>query len=245
MGQYLNLAEIYDSMIDMDYDGWINFVAEYCSRNNITLRGKKALELGCGTGNMTMRLKNLGMEITALDISDDMLFAAQEKALNKRYRITFLNQDMVDFEIKKSFDFVFSFCDGYNYIIEEERLKKGFKNVFDHINSEGCFIFDISTAHKLKNVVGSNTFTQNKEDLCYIWDNYFENKLLEMYISFFIREGNMYRRIDENHIQRAYDENTVIGCLRDAGFSKIEVYNDYSFDKVDDNSLRATFIAKK
>lgn len=245
MKQYADLAAIYDKMIDVKYDDWVKFIEEYFRGKSITIKGKKTLELGCGTGNMTLRLKEKGMEMTALDISDDMLTAAHEKAFEKRIKINFLNQDMVDFELNRKFDFVFSFCDGYNYITEGENIFNSFQRVYNHLNLGGTFIFDISTQHKLRDIIGGNTFTVNEDSLCYIWDNYYEEDILEMYITFFIQEGKLYKRIDEKHVQRAYQVDALVQMLHRAGFSKVELFDDYSFNALKDESIRATFIVEK
>lgn len=245
MKQYADLAKIYDKMIDVDYEKWIKFIEEYFTSKSIKLRGKKALEMGCGTGNMTMRLKEKGIEITAIDISDDMLSSAQEKAFEKRYKINFLNQDMTDFELNRKFDFVFSFCDGYNYITEMEKLINSFQKVFSHLDNKGTFIFDISTRHKLRDIIGGNTFTMNDEMLCYIWDNYYEKDMLEMYITFFVKEGELYKRIEETHIQMAHDIEALIKLLYKTGFTQVKVFEDYSFKALNNESIRATFVAEK
>jgi len=44
---------------------------------------KKILEVGCGTGNYTKILLKRGYEVTALDISEDMLKIAEEKCACK------------------------------------------------------------------------------------------------------------------------------------------------------------------
>jgi ubiquinone/menaquinone biosynthesis C-methylase UbiE len=235
-------------MIDVDYDKWADFIVKYLDSVGLNPIGKKSLELGCGTGNMTTRLKDRGMDIIALDISQDMLTAAEEKARKKRQRIMFVNQDMTQFKINKNFDLIFSFCDGYNYIIEEQGLISSFERVYRHLAPGGSFIFDISTAHKLKNVIGNNTFTTNSDELCYIWDNYLEGDLLEMYITFFLQEsslGGLYRRIDETHVQRAYDADFIVSSLKRCGFNNVEVYDDYTFETLNEESTRATFVAKK
>lgn len=245
MESYIGLADIYDKTIDMDYDKWVRFVVDYFKAKEINLRGKKLLELGCGTGNMTLKLREQGMEITAVDLSNEMLHTAMDKALKKRQRILFVNQNIVNFNINKRFDFVFSFCDGYNYITKEEELIKSFERVYSHLNAGGYFLFDISSAYKLKNKIGNNTFTQNEDELSYIWDNYIEKDLLEMYITFFVREGALYKRFKEHHIQRAWENEHIIKCLDKVGFKDINVYNDYTIDSVSDDSLRSVFVCKR
>ncbi len=245
MKQYADLASIYDKMIDVDYDAWIKFIDGYFFDKGISLKGKYALELGCGTGNMTLRLKSRGMELTAIDISEDMLNLAQQKALEKRVKINFVSQDMIDFEMNRKFDFIFSFCDGYNYITEEEDLLSSFNRVYSHLNVGGRFIFDISTEYKLRDAIGNSTFTMNEDRVCYIWDNYLEGDILEMYITFFVQEGKLYRRVDETHVQKAHKNQYLVQLLKGSGFSKVEIFNDYSFEALTNESMRATFIAEK
>ncbi|SKA89140.1 Methyltransferase domain-containing protein [Caloramator quimbayensis] len=245
MNQYIELSGIYDKMIDIDYDKWIFFVESYFENKGMSLKQKNVLELGCGTGNMTLRLKERGADVTALDLSSDMLSIAQEKLRLKRYKINFINQDMRDFNINKKYDYVFSFCDGYNYIIEENDIIESFKRVYNHLSSYGYFMFDISTPYKLKNIIGNNTFTLNEDNLCYIWDNYLEDDIIEMYITFFVKEENLYKRFDENHIQRAHDLGKIKEYLYIAKFKDIEIYDDYNLTNIKDKSMRAVFIAKK
>lgn len=243
--QYVNLSTIYDAMIDVNYDEWISFLEEYFKDQGLSLKGMQLLELGCGTGNMTLKLKARGMEITALDISEDMLTVAQEKALKQRQKIHFLNMDMVAFQVNKKFDMVASFCDGYNYIIDETELNSGFKKVYSALQADGYFIFDISTEYKLREVIGNNTYTYNEEEVCYIWENNFEDDCLEMTITFFVKEGKLYKRIDEFHKQCAHTTETIWKNLIDAGFKSVEVYDNYSMNPLRDDSIRATFIARK
>ncbi|HAZ36418.1 MAG TPA: class I SAM-dependent methyltransferase, partial [Clostridiaceae bacterium] len=152
MSQYTGIAEVYDRLIDMDYDGWENFLVEFFNKEGFSYKGKKCLELGCGTGNMTLRLKKIGFEVYGMDISEDMMCVAQEKLMEENLRAVLLNQDMTDFSIDKSFSCIFSFCDGYNYITDENKLINSFKNVYSHLNDGGYFIFDVSSEYKLKNI---------------------------------------------------------------------------------------------
>jgi fatty acid-binding protein DegV len=209
MNQYEGLAGIYDSLIDTDYDKWTEFLQKYLSRHNINPLGKKVLELGCGTGNMTLRIKKMGMNVTAIDISQDMLSIASQKAADKGSKIMFLKQNMTSFNTGKKYDMIFSFCDGYNYVIEDKEITKSFERVYNHMNSGGIFIFDISTSYKLSSVLGNNTFTLNEDERCYIWDNYFEDNKIEMYITFFVKEGNLYRRFEERHIQKSHETEFI------------------------------------
>lgn len=241
--QYRDLAFYYDKMIDVDYDNWTEFLESLFKRYDIDFIDKTALELGCGTGNMTLRLSNLGMKVVAVDLSEEMLNVARNKVKSKG--IIFINEDMTEIEFGKKFDFVFSFCDGFNYLIEDDELFKALKKAYNHLKDDGLFIFDISSEYKLKNLIGNNTFTYNEEDYSYIWDNYVDENIIDMYITMFVKEGKLYRRLDEHHVQRAYSKEEMINFLKGVGFNDIETYENYSFNKDTETSERITFVVRK
>ncbi|MCX7903494.1 MAG: class I SAM-dependent methyltransferase [Caloramator sp.] len=241
--QYKDLAFYYDKMMDVDYDSWLQFLETLFKKYDLDFIDKTALELGCGTGNMTLRLSNLGVKVVAVDLSEEMLNVAKNKVKNKG--VIFINEDMVEIDFGKKFDFVFSFCDGLNYLIEDEELFNVLKKVYNHLKDDGFFIFDISSEYKLKNLIGNNTFTCNEEDYSYIWDNYVDENIIDMYITMFVKEGKLYRRIDEHHIQRAYSKEEMVNFLKGVGFKHIETYENYSFNKDNETSERITFVVRK
>lgn len=243
--QYTYISQVYDKMIEIDYSKWRSFIENYFKDKGIDLKGKEALELGCGTGNMTLELKKIGLSLTALDISQDMLNVAEEKLRLKNYKVNFINGDMTDISLGKKFNYIFSFCDGYNYLIEDGEILKAFTSAYNHLSENGYFIFDISTKYKLLEEIGEKSFTLNEEELCYIWDNYIDEDIIEMYITFFLKENDLYRKFEEVHYQKAYSVKYLVDILQSVGFKSVEIYNDYENTKLHDNSQRAVFIAKK
>ena len=76
---YADFSKVYDELMqEIDYGAW----GDYLFR--ITLNAarpiKKVLEFGCGTGNITLELAKKGFEVTAVDLSEEMLTVADEKA---------------------------------------------------------------------------------------------------------------------------------------------------------------------
>jgi SAM-dependent methyltransferase len=51
------------------------------------VRGRRALDFGCGTGRSTRFLKSLGFEAVGVDIADDMLMQARTRDPEGRYRL--------------------------------------------------------------------------------------------------------------------------------------------------------------
>lgn len=241
---YKDFAFLYDRlMIDIDYEKWYSYIKETLIR--FGKNPKSILEMACGTGNLSYYFAKDGFDLTCFDVSSDMLSIAYNK-LRKFKNVTILKQNMVDFYINKKFDGVFSICDSINYIIYKDELLKTFKNVKNHLSKEGIFIFDINSYYKLKEVISNNTFIEDKEDIFYIWQNYFDekNSISEFYLTFFVmEEKDYYRRFDEEHMQKAYKTDEIAELLELAGFSQVHYYDGFTFDNPDKKSERLNFVA--
>jgi hypothetical protein len=75
--------------------------------------------------------------------------------------------------------------------------------------------------------LASNTFTFDNEDVVYIWENYLENNIVEMNLTFFVKEGNVYRRFDEEHTERAYRDEDLEKLILKSGFKIIQKLDNY------------------
>ena len=78
MEAYTGFAEIYDRCMDnIPYDAWAAHIGRLLKEYGI----EKGIvcELGCGTGEMTGRLSDMGYDMIGIDSSEDMLMEAREK----------------------------------------------------------------------------------------------------------------------------------------------------------------------
>jgi hypothetical protein len=98
------------------------------------------------------------------------------------------------------------------------------------------------------NLRTTNIFGENREDVAYLWKNYFddEENLLEMELAFFIKdEDEKFNRFEEIHQQRAYTEEEIIELLQEAGFENIKVFGDFTFESPKEDAERIFFVCKK
>src|SRR3954452_21870742 len=76
---YEPLAPYYDRYThDFGHDPWLAYVEATSRRHG--LRGKRLLEVGCGTGKSFVPMLARGYEVTACDISPAMAEQARERA---------------------------------------------------------------------------------------------------------------------------------------------------------------------
>lgn len=246
MERYNEFASLYDELMnDFDYKAWADYIEKILDRYDI--KSKNILEMACGTGNLSYHLAKRRYNLVCFDLSSEMLSRAYEK-LGRFNNVKLLELNMVDFKINKRFDSVISICDSINYITEKDDLLKCFTNVYKHLNDGGIFIFDINSYHKLKNIIGNNIFTEDRENIFYTWQNCYneEQDICEFYLTFFKKnENNLYHRFDEEHTEKAYKVNEIVELLNKAGFMQVDYYNSFTFDSIEDTSERINFVVKK
>ena len=79
MNSYSFLAGCYDQLTyDVRYRDWADYIEKHFQKRG--LPGKTVLDLGCGTGSLTVELAQRGYEMIGVDLSPDMLAEASEKA---------------------------------------------------------------------------------------------------------------------------------------------------------------------
>lgn len=234
---YKEFSQIYDLLMDMDYEKWTSFIMN-------KVGGKRnILEAACGTGNITKLLADNNYKVTAFDLSEDMLMRAYEK-LKRSPMVRFLNQNMVDFQIDDKFEAAICCCDGINYLAKDE-VGLFFKRIHHHLGEGSKFIFDMSTPYKYDKMF-CDTYVYDDGDIFYVWENeLIDNGTVNIEINFFVREINKFNRITEVQTQYVYSTEEIINMLKDAGFSNIEIFDDYNEVKYSETSLRAVFTAVK
>ena len=243
--QYGEFSRIYDKLIneDVDYDK----IA--CRINQITEKykceNKDYLDLACGTGNVSIKLSERFDTTYAVDISEDMLAKTFDKFDSVNRKCNIYCQNISELSLDHKFDLITCVLDSTNYIIETENLYSYFKGVYNHLKDNGIFIFDINSYYKITNILGNNTYVYSTDDLFYSWENFLENDTVEMYLTFFVKEGTMYQRFEEEHIERAYKEQEIEEVLVASGLKVLEKYDGYGKSEVTENSERIMYVVKR
>lgn len=243
---YKEFANIYDELIyeDIDYDEISEKIISLSNENNIEF--EDYLDLACGTGNVGVRVGKYFKNMYAVDLSNDMLNIAFEKFKQNKIKAKVICQDMSELSLNHKFNLITSVLDSTNYIAEEEDLFNYFKSVYDHLKDDGLFIFDINSYYKLSEIMGNNIYTYSSEDVFYTWENTFEDNILNMFLTFFVKnENNLYERFEEEHFEKAYQEKDIEDILNEIGFNILGKFCGYSDLKPDNNSERILYVLRK
>ena len=237
---YRYLAAVYDHMMDdVDYDSWAAYLHGLLRRSG----AKRVFEAACGTGALTERLYDFGYDITASDISEAMLRTAADKARKTGREIRYVRQDLRHIETARLIDAIVCACDGLNYV-NSEGAKSFARCVYAALKPGGALLFDVSTRYKLENIMDGQVYFDDSEDATCIWQNRFEDAdgTLTMDVMLFTRQGELFKRQSEQHVQFAHDIETLRGVMQDAGFSKTEVYEAFTENAPTQQTQRAQFV---
>lgn len=247
MNSYTKFAHLYDGLMhdDINYNQWADYI-----ENLFDLYDKNpeiVCDLACGTGNMTLPLAMRGYEMIGVDKSHDMLTIAREKAQKKSADIIYLQQDLAKLDLYGSCGAFLCMIDGFNYILNPNTLYKiaeRIKTCF--LDTDGIFIFDISSEYKLKTFIGNNTFIHDGDNVFYTWENkyYHNTKMSDMYLNFFVKSQSGYKRFGERHLQHAYSIDDIKKIFLCAGFSSVDAYSPLTFEPPKNDDMRIVFVAK-
>lgn len=245
MKNYQKFAAVYDSIMDDSlYDQWTDFSLRHFPKK----KKAKLLELACGTGIQSICFKQAGFDVTGLDLSQDMLDLAAKRAKTARVDIPFVQGNMLDLSSVGTFDYVTCYSDSICYMEDEVEVGDVFKQVYDHLNEGGIFIFDVHSTYQTDEAFPGYSYHENAEDFAMVWDTYEDEAPHSVVheLTFFIQdEDGRFTRYDEIHEERTYDLLTYDILLEQAGFKNVKVYADFEDKEPTETSRRWFFVCEK
>lgn len=244
--QYKFLPSVYDKLLreEINYTQWADKI-ESVFALHMPQRPEIILDLGCGTGNMTLEMAKRGYDMIGVDISEDMLSVASQRASENN--ILFLNQDMRNFELYGTVGAVLCCLDGINYLTGKDDLEKCFLCVHNYLDPGGIFIFDVNTPHKFENIFGDNSYILEDDGIFCGWQNSYnkKTKICDFYLTIFERtQNNTYKRSDEIHRERQYSKKHLTQALKNCNFDLISFQDGFLNGEITPESERWSITAK-
>ena len=231
---YNSFAYHYDKMMaDVDYSWWIQTIKNYLTK------GCRVLDVGCGTGTLIFALLEAGYEVTGLDLSEDMLVVATEKAKLRNITIDLIHRDMRELDGLTEFDCILIAVDSLNYLETEFDVAQTFSGAYSALNKDGLLIFDVHTPYKMVETFKNYLYVENDDALTYIWhieEGKYPLSVIHELTIFAKNEDGSYLRAVEHHFQRTFEMVQYEKWLADAGFEILAVEGDED---------RQLFVARK
>lgn len=240
---YETFAFVYDEIMDDSlYQQWLNF-----SLRHLPKKTNQILELACGTGALAVDFAKAGFEVTGLDLSEEMLTIASDRAIQAEVSINWIAGDMLDLTDIGKYQAVTCFSDSLCYMKNAEEVKQVFSGVYQLLEESGTFIFDVHSLYQMDDVFPDYSFHDQTEDFAFLWDSYPGESVhsIEHFLTFFVKnERETFERFDELHKERTYPLETYRQMLFEVGFN-VEVFADFEDDVPAETSKRWFFVCQK
>ncbi len=240
---YETFAFVYDEVMDTGlYKRWLEFSLRHLGER------KQVLELACGTGALAVEFAKDGFDVTALDLSEEMLMIASGRAQEADVDIQFVEGDMLDLSDVGTYQAITCFSDSICYMQNEMDVQQVFDGVYQILEDEGVFIFDVHSTYQIDEVFPSYSYHYQTEEFAFLWDSYQGQTphSIEHFLTFFVQdEEGRFIREDELHEERTYSLDTYLMLLENAGFSNVEAYADFIDSEPNEKSRRWFFVCHK
>jgi 2-polyprenyl-3-methyl-5-hydroxy-6-metoxy-1,4-benzoquinol methylase len=134
---------------------YVKWVSEIFGEKKVFWKGKRVLELGCGTGELANALGLCGAKVTAIDFSSKSIKIAKEmKKKFKNKNVDFFEKNILDLNLKKKFDVVIALGSLHHTI----NARKSFRVATKHCKEKGLVIIGLYNKfsrfrHRLKRIV--------------------------------------------------------------------------------------------
>lgn len=214
--------------------------------------GPKMLDVACGTGKSFLPFWRRGYDVTACDLSPEMLAHAREKSGGA---VALLEADMRDLPELGSFDFATCIDEPVNYLLAPEDVGSAFASVARNLRPGGLFVFDVNTLHAFRSIFSSDDCYE-QEGWLFVWrghgDGTAEPGLRSGFtIEAFTETGDgTWERRTNQHLQRHYPTVQIAELLAAAGLEHLGAHGmspDGVLDPVadEDRHTKTFHVARK
>ncbi|BAQ11510.1 methyltransferase [Bacillus sp. OxB-1] len=245
MKAYSDFAAIYDElMTDIPYDSYVDFLDLALGG----LEGKRVLDIGCGTGLLSLKFAGHGSEVTGIDVSANMLEMAKERAATLSLPVEFIQQRMEELEGFQQFDAAIIAIDSLNYVTQQSAVEETFRRIYASLKKGGILLFDVHSTYKMDEIFLEGPFTYDDGRIAYIWETEMGEAphSIQSELAFFVeQEKGLYHRFNEEHEQRTFPVNEYVEMLTDAGFSIERIFADWEDEPPVEDSERIFFQVRK
>ncbi len=253
MTSYDGWADVYDSIYAYVRED-IPFYVREAARS-----GGPVLELGCGTGRMTLPIAQSGIDIVGLDNSDGMLEQARAKTrlLEDGHGSMDLRMgDMREFALGKMFPLIIIPFRGFLALLSVEDQVRCLTSIREHLGPDGRLIFNIfvpdpqmlvedeDAAFHLRDVTDPDTGRT-----LVIWqqtrvDTFNQVLSVRLIVDETDQAGTVRKKFYSDYQIRYAHRIEILHLLERCGFEVVDLYGDFDYSPFDEDSGEMVWVAK-
>ena len=243
-------AQYYDLLYkDKDYKGEAEYIQKLLKQ--YAPDAKHIADLGCGTGHHADLLSQYGYDVEGVDMSEDMLKAAQKRAKHNS-KLSFQCASLQDFSFDKPKDAVTALFHVMSYQNSDKLLEDAFLNVSNNIHSGGVFVFDLWYGPAVMYQKPELRVKRIENDLVKVtriaepvWRE--NDNIVEVHYDVFIEDkatGKIHE-ITENHVMRYFFKVEMEQFLNKYGFELVDSFEFFTGKALSRNTWGGCFVARR
>jgi len=232
--EYLN---VYQHRNESDAEEHLKLILENIEIPN----GAKILDMACGAGRHAIILARKNFNVTAVDLSENLISISRQSAQNDNLNINFVQSDIRNFNSNNKFDLVINLFTSFGYFESDEENFSVIKKAYNHLVEGGYFVLDFFNSKFLQQnlIEFSEENLDNAEIHQYrkIKDNRVTKKIV------ITKDGNL-STYEES--VRMFTKDELVNAIQNIGFDIYKTFGDFlgsEFDNV--SSPRLILICKK
>ncbi|HET8862976.1 MAG TPA: methyltransferase domain-containing protein [Solirubrobacterales bacterium] len=220
---YEAMAPVYD-LFTAHYDDelWIGELVSALERNG--LRGKRLLDVACGTGKSFLPMLDRGWEVTACDISPAMLARARAKVGEA---VPLSVADMRGLPEIGKFDLVWALDDSINYLLSEDELLEALSGMGANLAPRGLLLFDVNTLVAYRGFFAETVVVEHAGRRL-VWRGQTAGDAEPGSICEAVLEEDGGPTKTHEHRQRHFPDAEIRSAVKRAGLTLVDVYGLYT-----------------
>lgn len=228
---YDTFAQIYDTLMDKSlYQNWFQLSQQLIAGN---LKGKRVLDVACGTGDLAVLYAQAGAEVVGLDLAPEMLTLAEQKAAAAHVPVTWIEGDMTKMSelALGKFDLITCFDDSICYLTNPQAVQQFLKQLAPLLKPAGQFCFDTHSFYQMDTVFQDFLYNDHQDDWAMQWQSFpgewphsVEHELL-----FFIwnEDKEAYDLTQEDHRERTFAPECYQAWCQQVGLNVTHFFADF------------------
>lgn len=193
------------------------------------------LEPMCGTGRFLLSLVEEGFDVHGFDASGPMLERLHAKASSKNLKLKVWHGFIEDLNQSDKYSLIFIPSGSFGLITEKADIQKALETIYQHLEDNGLFVFEVETFHAVPKELGIwrgtrwpkadgtlillSQLAMLDEEVCYSIGKYElvnNNRIIQT-------------EVEEYKIRIYQDSSFLLNLLTEVGFSNVRMVK--AFDR--------------
>ncbi|MCU0343965.1 MAG: class I SAM-dependent methyltransferase [Ignavibacterium sp.] len=232
--EYLN---VYQHRNEKDAEEHIKLILD-----NIKIPSRsKILDMACGAGRHAVILARKDFEVTAVDLSENLLLIARQSAKDENLKINFIRSDIREFKTDEKFNLIINLFTSFGYFDSDEENFSVLQKAYDLLADDGFFVLDFFNSHFLqKNLIESSEEIMDEVKI-HQFRKIKENRVRKKIV--ITKDGNL-SQFEES--VRMFTKEELTKAIKNIGFDIYKTFGDFLGNNFEQfTSPRLIMICKK